>query len=84
MENIKPTNDPSVTPPTAQEDSIDKMWSTYLKEASEHDKLVTDLWRKDISGVLFFVSSNSLISEVIVLMTPKGWSTLCNRRCLSH
>ena len=81
---FQPTNGPSVTPPTTQEDSIDKMWSAYLKEANEHDKFVTDLWRKDTSGVLFFVSFSSLISEVIVLMASKGWSTLRNRCCLSH
>jgi hypothetical protein len=45
------------TPVTAREDPVDKMWSAYMKEASENDKLVTDAWRKDMNGVLFFVSS---------------------------
>lgn len=72
------------TPATAQEDSVDKIWSAYMKEASEHDKFVTEVWRKDTTSVLFFVSSSPPISAAIVLMASKGWFTLCNRCRLSH
>ena len=54
IENIKPSNDFA----TAQEDSINKMWSAYMKESEEYDKLVTDVWKKDTNGVLIFVSLN--------------------------
>jgi Family of unknown function (DUF6535) len=45
---------------TAQEDSINKMWSAYMKESGEYDKRVTDVWRKDTSDILIFVSPNKL------------------------
>ena len=47
-----------MTPVAAQEDSRNKMWSGYMKEAGDDDKLMTDGWRGDTSGVLFFVSSS--------------------------
>jgi hypothetical protein len=45
-----------MTPATAQEDTINKMWSEYMKESGEYDKRVTDVWRKDASDILIFVS----------------------------
>ena len=48
------------TPATVQEDSMNKMWSSYMKEAEEYDKRVTDVWRKDTSNVLNYVSLNTL------------------------
>ncbi len=54
IENIKHSNGFA----TAQEDSLNKMWSPYMKEAEEYDKLVTDVWKKDTNGVLIFVSLN--------------------------
>ena len=36
------------------------MWSTYMKESGEYDKSVTDVWRKDTSDILIFVSPNTL------------------------
>ena len=58
-----------MTPATAQEDSINKMWSVYMKESEEYDKHVTDVWRKDTSDILIFVSSYTLIIAVIVTIT---------------
>jgi hypothetical protein len=52
-------SNPLTTPVAAQEASINKMWSAYTKEAGEYDKLMTDVWRKDTSCVLFFVSSST-------------------------
>jgi len=49
-----------MTPATAQEDSINKMWSAYMKESGEYDKRVTDVWRKDASDILIFVRPNTL------------------------
>ena len=46
-----------MTPVTAQEDSTNKM---YMKESGEYDKRVTDVWRKDTSDILIFVSPNTL------------------------
>ena len=46
------------TPATAQEDSINKMWSAYAKESGEYDKRITDVWRKDTSDILIFVSES--------------------------
>lgn len=43
---------------TAQEDSTNTMWYTYMKEAVEYDKLMTDAWREDAKGFLVFVSSS--------------------------
>ena len=49
----------SLTTPsdTVQEDSANTMWSTYMKEAVEYDKIMTDGWREDAKGFLVFVSS---------------------------
>jgi hypothetical protein len=49
-----------ITPATAQEDSINKMWSAYMNESGEYDKRVTDVWRKDTSDIISFVSPNTL------------------------
>ena len=43
---------------TAQEDSTNTMWYTYMKEAAEYDKVMTDAWREDAKGFLVFVSSS--------------------------
>jgi Family of unknown function (DUF6535) len=37
------------------------MWSTYMKEAMEYDKFMTDGWREDAKGFLVFVSPSLLI-----------------------
>jgi hypothetical protein len=49
-----------MTPATAQGDSINKTWSTYAKESGEYDKRVTDVWRKDATDILIFVSPDTL------------------------
>lgn len=46
---------------TVQEDSANTMWSTYMKEAVEYDKFMTDGWREDAKGFLVFVSPSLLI-----------------------
>ena len=35
------------------------MWSSYMKEAEEYDKRVIDVWRKDTTDVLNFVSPDT-------------------------
>jgi len=38
------------------------MWSTYMKEAIEYDKFMTDGWREeDAKGFLVFVSPSPLV-----------------------
>lgn len=49
---------------TVQEDSANKMWSTYMKEAVEYDKITTDAWREDAKGLLVFVSPNPAVQSV--------------------
>ena len=44
-----------------QEDSANTMWSTYMKEAIEYDKFMTDGWREDAKGFLVFVSPSPLV-----------------------
>ena len=44
------------TSDTVQEDSANTMWSTYMREAVEYDKFMTDGWREDAKGFLGFVS----------------------------
>jgi hypothetical protein len=43
------------------EDSAITMWSTYMKEAVEYDKFITDAWREDAKGFLVFVSPRPLV-----------------------
>ncbi len=49
------------TSDTVQEDSANTMWSTYMKEAVEYDKFMTDGWRKDENGFLAFVGPGLLV-----------------------
>jgi chloramphenicol O-acetyltransferase len=51
-ENVTPLYD-SVT---AQEESINKMWSEYLEDVKEFDTGLTETWKEDANGVLTFVS----------------------------
>jgi hypothetical protein len=44
-----------------QEDLTNTMWSTYMKEAIEYDKFMTDGWREDAKGLLVFVSPSPLV-----------------------
>jgi hypothetical protein len=46
---------------TVQEDRANTMWSTYMKEAIEYDKFMTDGWRDDAKGFLMFVSPSPLV-----------------------
>jgi hypothetical protein len=59
----KQTISHSLTTPsdTVQEDSANTMWSTYMKEAVEYDKFMTDSWREDAKGFLVFVSPSLLV-----------------------
>jgi len=50
--------------PTAQEDSTNTMWSAYMKEAGEYDKIMTDAWKEDAKNFLVFVSRGPLIRDV--------------------
>ena len=45
-----------MTPATAQEESINKMWSEYLEDVKEFDTGLNDTWKEDANGVLPFVS----------------------------
>ena len=61
------------------------MWSTYMKEAGEYDKIMTGAWKEDAKIFLVFVSRRSLIQYVhIVVTTSKDQSFLLNRRRLPH
>lgn len=46
---------------TVQEDSANTMWSTYMKQAIEYDRSITDGWREDAKGFLVFVSASLLV-----------------------
>jgi len=46
----------------AQEDSVNKMWSEYMKEAGEYDKLMINGWKDGAIGLLVFVSTDPLIT----------------------
>ena len=45
-----------MTSVTAQEESINKMWSEYLEDVKEFDTGLTETWKEDANGVLTFVS----------------------------
>lgn len=40
------------------------MWSTYMKEAGEYDKITTGAWKEDAKIFLVFVSRGPLIQNV--------------------
>ena len=40
------------------------MWSTYMKEAVEYDKITTDAWREDAKGLLVIVSPDPAVQSV--------------------
>lgn len=44
-----------MTPVTVEEGSVSKMWSAYMKEAEEQDKLTTDTWKEHAVGIFIFV-----------------------------
>ena len=67
----------------AQQDSLNNMWSAYMKEAGEYDKLMTDGWKEDAIGHLVFVSTNTCCA-VIMLIILSVWYILCNRRDLPY
>ena len=46
----------SMTSTTAQENSGEGMWSTYMKTFDEYDKRITNAWKEDATGLLVFVS----------------------------
>lgn len=46
----------------AQEVSGTKMWSAYMKEAEEYDRLMTDGWKDGAIGLLVFVSTDPSIT----------------------
>ena len=50
-----------ITSVIAQEDSVNKMWSEYMKEAGEYDKLMINGWKDGAIGLLVFVSTDPLI-----------------------
>ena len=53
-----------IRPLTAQEDSVNTMWSAYMREAGEYDKTMTDAWKEDAKSFLVFVSRGPLIQDV--------------------
>lgn len=68
-----------------QEDSVNTMWSAYMKEAGEYDKIMTDAWREDAKGFLAFVSRCPLIQYVHSGdNVKKGQPFLLNRCRLPH
>jgi hypothetical protein len=34
------------------------MWTTYMEEVKEHDKLITDAWKEDSNALVVFVGPN--------------------------
>jgi hypothetical protein len=50
-----------MVPATAEEDSQNKMWSGYMKEAGEYDKRMVEDWKEDAMGLLVFVRTIPLI-----------------------
>lgn len=46
---------------TVEEGSVSKMWSAYMKEAGEQDKLMTDTWKEHAMGIFMFVGIKLLI-----------------------
>jgi Family of unknown function (DUF6535) len=70
-----------MTPPTVQEDSANKMWPTYMKEATEYDKHMTDGWKEGAMGPLVFVCIDSLIcavSAITILLDRSFLHTRCD------
>jgi hypothetical protein len=57
-----------------QEDSTNTMWYTYMKEAVEYDKFMTDAWREDAKGFLVFTGLFSAVVAVFLLESYKKLS----------
>ena len=81
-EGMSSSGDPHTfltTTATVQDDSVSKMWTTYMKEAGEYDKVMTSTWKADLVGLLVFVSINPLILVIVLIKSPDR-SILRNRR----
>ncbi|KAF8474393.1 hypothetical protein DFH94DRAFT_127873 [Russula ochroleuca] len=50
------------------------MWYTYMKEAVEYDKFMTDAWREDAKGFLVFTGLFSAVVAVFLLESYKKLS----------
>jgi hypothetical protein len=61
------------------------MWSAYMKEAGEYDRITTDAWKEDAKSFLVFVSRGPLIQCVRSgNNVQKGQHFLLIRRRLPH
>lgn len=61
------------------------MWTAYMKEAGEYDKIMTDAWKEDAKSFLVFVSRGPLIQCIHSGdNVKKDQSFLLNRRRLPH
>jgi hypothetical protein len=52
---------------TVQDDSVSKMWSTYMKEAGEYDEVMTNSWKADSVGLPVFVSIYPLVLFIVTI-----------------
>ncbi|KAN0137293.1 hypothetical protein V8E53_004738 [Lactarius tabidus] len=53
-------------------DSSGKLWSIYLAEADEHDKMITELWRGEADSILIFTGLFSSIITAFVILSYDG------------
>ena len=45
-----------MTSVTAQKNSWEGVWSTYMETFDKHDQRITNAWKEDATGLLVFVS----------------------------
>ena len=57
---------------TVHEDSVNEMWSEYLNTVNDYDRRLTENWREDANGVLWFVSPHQLVSVFIAMTIPES------------
>ena len=63
--NVVQLSPPSLNPTTAQQDSGNEIWDTYLDEVKKDDERIAKAWNDDSTGILVFVSPNLLIPQFI-------------------
>lgn len=47
---------------TAQEDSEKQMWTTYMKEVKESDKLITAAWKEGANALVVYVTPDLTVN----------------------
>jgi len=54
-----------ITLAIVHEESVNNMWTEYLKDVDEFDTGLTETWKEDAGGVLTFVSLNLLVPAFV-------------------